>query len=123
MPQEVYMTKVIAAAVLSFGVAFAAAALAQQSRSTPAVTLHVVSPTGEAATIAIDHGDITLAVADSEIRLGVRGDALVRPASADGTELQVTNPTLVFSRSLVGSQGPVFQLTADRVTKSRADGH
>jgi hypothetical protein len=42
------MTKVIAAAVLSLGVAFAAAALAQESRSTPAVTLHVVSPTGEA---------------------------------------------------------------------------
>jgi hypothetical protein len=117
------MTRFIAAAVVTLGVAFAAAALAQQSRSTPAVILHVVSPTGEAARIAIDRGDITLAVADSEIRLGVTGDALVRPASADGTELQMTNPTVVFSRSLVGSQAPVFQLSADRVTKSRAEGH
>jgi signal recognition particle receptor subunit beta len=60
------MIKVITAAVFGLGVAFAAGALAQQSRVTAAVTLHIVSPTGEATTLAIDRGEITLAVVSGD---------------------------------------------------------
>jgi hypothetical protein len=115
------MTKVIAAAVFGLGVALAAGALAQQSRPTTAVTLHIVSPTGEATTFSIDRGDLTLAVADNEVRLAVKGDAHVRPAS--GAAVQMTNPTLVFSRALAGTQSPVFHLSADRVTTAKPESH
>jgi hypothetical protein len=115
------MTKVITAAVLGFGVAFAARGLAQQSRTTAAVTLHIVSPTGEATTFAIDRGDLTLAVAEHEVRLAVTGDAQMRPASASGAEVHMTNPTLVFSRAIAGTHSPVFQLSADRVTTAKPE--
>jgi hypothetical protein len=123
MSQEVHMTKVITAAVLGLAVAVAAGALAQQSRTTSAVTLHIISPTGEATTFAIDRGDLTLAVAENEVRLAVTGDARVRPASGRGAEIQMTHPTLVFSRAIAGSQSPVFQLSADRVTTSKPESH
>jgi hypothetical protein len=113
------MTKVITAAVFGLGVALAAGALAQQSRSTSAVTVHIVSPTGEATTFSIDRGDLTLTVADNEVRLAIKGDAHVRPAS--GAEVQMTNPTLVFSRAIAGTHTPVFQWSADRVTTAKAE--
>ena len=117
------MIKVITAAVFGLAVAFAAGALAQQSRVTAAVTLHIVSPTGEATSLAIDRGEITLAVAESEVRLAVKGDAHVTPASANGAEVQMTNPTLVFSRPIAGTQSPVFEFSADRVTTPKPDSH
>jgi hypothetical protein len=110
------MTKVITAAGLGLAVAFAAGAFAQ-SRTTSAVTLHIVSPTGEATTFAIDRGDLTLAVAENEVRLAVTGDARMRPAS--GSEVQMTNPTLVFARATAGPNSPVFQLSADRITTAK----
>jgi hypothetical protein len=117
------MTRVITAAVIGLGVALAVGALAaQQSQTTAAVTLHIVSPTGDVTTFAIEHGDLTLAVADGEVRLAVKGDARVTPASSTGVQLLMTNPTLVFSRSVVGTQSPVFELSADRVATAKPEG-
>jgi hypothetical protein len=114
------MTRIVAAAVVGLAGAFAAGALAQ-SRSTPAVTLHIVSPTGEATTLAIDRGDVTLAVADNEVRLVVKGDATVGRASGNADAVQMTNPTLVFSRPVAGSDDPVFELSADQITRAKPE--
>jgi hypothetical protein len=116
------MSRVITAAVLGLSVAFAAGAPAQQSHTTAAVTLHIISPSGE-ATLAIDRGDLTLAVADNEVRLVVKGDAHVRSAGASGAEVQMTNPTLVFSNAPTGTQSSVFQLSADRVMTPKPERH
>ena len=123
MSQEVHMTRIVAAAVVGLSVAgaFAAGAFAQTSRTPPAVTLHIVSPTGEATTLAIDQGDVTLAVADNEVRLAVKGAAHVRPASANAAALRMTNPTFVFSRPVAGSHDPVFELSADQITRAKPE--
>ncbi len=113
---------IVAVGVLGLGAAFAAGALAQQAHTPAAVMLHVVSPSGE-ATLAIDHGEITLAVADSEVRLAVKGDADVTPARTSGASVQMTNPMLVFSRALAGSQSPTFEMSADRVTSTKPERH
>ena len=85
---------------------------------TPAVTLHVVSPTGEATSLALDRGDLTIAVTNDEVRLVIKGEAQVGPTNADPAERQLTNPTLIFSRATTGGQNPIFQMSADRVTTS-----
>jgi hypothetical protein len=116
MSKEVHMTKVITAAGLGLLVALTAGAFARP-RTTSAVTLHIVSPRGEAATFAIDRGDLTLAVRENEVRLAVMGDAHVRSAGA--SEVQMTNATLVLARETAGSNSPVFQLSAERVTTAK----
>lgn len=116
------MSKTIAASVLALGVAFGAPAVAQHFRSDRSVMLHIVSPTGTATTLALDRGDLTLAVANDEVRLSVRGEARVIRQNPPDSDVEMTNPVLVFSRPFPGDQKAIFQLSADRVTKATPDG-
>lgn len=108
------MHRVIAVLVVVLG-AFAAGALAQQSHNRAAVSLRIVSPSGESTTFALDRGDVTLTIAESDVRLAVKGNARMTTANRAGDPgLEMTNPTLVYARS-AGGKGAGVQFSADEV--------